>query len=115
VVAWGGALAVLGLLVVLVSPFALLAVGGFFLVGLGAANLVPVLFSAAGRQTTMAPALAVAAVTSAGYAGILAGPPLLGFIAHAAGLNAAFWLVTALLAAALAFGGGAVSRPSPRS
>jgi acyl-CoA synthetase (NDP forming) len=58
---------------------------------------VPVLFSAAGRQTSMAPALAVAAVTSTAYAGVLTGPPLLGFIAHADGLPAAFWLVTGLL------------------
>jgi predicted MFS family arabinose efflux permease len=97
VLRWGGALAVAGLVLVLLCPFAPAAIGGFLLIGLGAANVVPVLFSAAGRQTSMAPALAVAAVTSTAYAGVLTGPPLLGFIAHADGLPAAFWLVTGLL------------------
>jgi len=97
VLQWGGGLAILGLALVLTRPFAPLAVGGFLLVGLGAANVVPVLFSAAGRQTSMPPTLAVAAVTSTAYAGVLAGPPVLGFVAHAVGLPAAFWLLTGLL------------------
>ena len=97
VLQWGGALAILGLALVLACPFAPLAVGGFLLVGLGAANVVPVLFSAAGRQTSMPPTLAVAAVTSTAYVGVLAGPPVLGFIAHAIGLPTAFWLLTGLL------------------
>ncbi|HTX50057.1 MAG TPA: MFS transporter [Caulobacteraceae bacterium] len=106
----GGALtAVSGFLIVLCCPLAPVAIGGFLLVGLGAANIVPVLFSAAGRQRNMAPTLAVAAVASTGYVGILAGPPTLGFIGHAVGLAAAFWLVTALLAL-VALAGGAATR-----
>jgi predicted MFS family arabinose efflux permease len=97
VLQWGGALAILGLAWVLTCPFAPLAAAGFLLVGLGAANVVPVLFSAAGRQTSMPPTLAVAAVTSTAYAGVLAGPPALGFVAHAVGLPAAFWLLAGLL------------------
>lgn len=97
VLQWGGGLAILGLVLVLACPFAPLAVGGFLLVGLGAANIVPVLFSAAGGQTSMPPTLAVAAVTSTAYIGVLAGPPVLGFVAHAVGLPAAFWLLTGLL------------------
>jgi len=97
VVQAGGSLAVLGVVAVLVCPIPALALGGFLLLGLGAANVVPVLFSAAGRQTTMPPALAVAAVTSTGYAGILAGPPLLGFVARAVGLPNAFWILACLL------------------
>ncbi|HWD68106.1 MAG TPA: MFS transporter [Caulobacteraceae bacterium] len=97
VLQWGGALAILGLVWVLACPFAPLAAAGFLLVGLGAANVVPVLFSAAGRQTSMPPTLAVAAVTSTAYAGVLAGPPGLGFVAHAVGLPAAFWLLAGLL------------------
>jgi predicted MFS family arabinose efflux permease len=97
VLQWGGALAILGLVWVLTCPFAPLAAAGFLLVGLGAANVVPVLFSAAGRQTSMPPTLAVAAVTSTAYAGVLAGPPVLGFVAHAVGLPAAFWLLAGLL------------------
>src|SRR5262249_31077678 len=93
----GGALAALGLVVVLTSPLPWLAIAGVLLVGLGAANVVPVLFSAAGRQTAMPPALALAAVTSTGYAGVLAGPPLVGLLAHALSLPTAFWLLAALV------------------
>jgi hypothetical protein len=75
-------------------PVALL---GFLLIGLGAANLVPVFFSRAGRQTIMPAGLAVAAVTTAGYAGILVGPALMGFVSDATSLPTAFWLVTALM------------------
>jgi hypothetical protein len=56
----------------------------------------------------MPPALAVAAITTTGYAGILLGPALIGFAAEAAGLVAAFWglavlmLVFPLTAAAVA-------------
>jgi predicted MFS family arabinose efflux permease len=94
----GGLLAVAGFAVVLTAPVVPLALGGFLLIGLGASNLVPVLFSAAGRQKVMPPALAIAAITTLAYAGILAGPALVGFVAHAVGLAAAFWLLAALMA-----------------
>jgi MFS family permease len=92
---WGGVLAVGGfaLLLTIRSTPALL---GFVLIGLGASNIVPVLFSLAGRQTVMPAGLAVAAVTSAGYAGILAGPAAVGFVSHLSDLPTAFWLLTAL-------------------
>ena len=108
VVQWGGLTAVLGLLLVLCSPIASGAIGGFLLVGLGAANIVPVLFSAAGRQRDMPASLAVAAVTSTGYVGILAGPPVLGFVGHAVGLAGAFWLVMGLVCFVPLLGGAAV-------
>ena len=75
-------------------PFAL---AGFALVGLGASNIVPVLYSALGRQRAMPANLAVGAVTTLGYSGILIGPAGIGFIAHAAGLPTAFLGVAALL------------------
>jgi len=51
---------------------------------------VPILFTAAGQQHAMPASLAVAAITTIGYAGILAGPAVIGFIAHATSLNLAF-------------------------
>ncbi|WP_413723320.1 MFS transporter [Sodalis sp. RH23] len=70
---------------------------GFMLVGLGAANLVPLLFSVVGTQTDMPPNLALAAISGVGYAGILAGPALIGFIAHLTSLFTAFGCVALLL------------------
>jgi predicted MFS family arabinose efflux permease len=93
----GGLVAVAGFVVLLAVPLRPIAMAGFLLIGLGAANLVPVLFSAAGRQRTMPPALAIAAVTTTGYAGILAGPAAVGFVAQALGLTTSFWLLAALM------------------
>jgi predicted MFS family arabinose efflux permease len=98
VLIWGGLTAVSGFIVLLTIPFPPVAMAGFLLIGFGASNLVPVLFSLAGRQTAMPAALAVAALTTTGYAGILAGPAGMGFLAQAIGLHAAFWLLAGLLA-----------------
>ena len=89
----------LGLALVVLGPTLLVALLGFVLIGLGAANLVPVLFSAAGRQKVMPPGIAIAAVTTTGYAGILLGPAAIGFVSQATSLVAAFWILVALMAA----------------
>ena len=59
---------------------------GFGLVGAGLANVVPVLFSVAGR-TGSSPAVGVASAATAGYAGLLIGPVVIGAIASAVGLR----------------------------
>jgi predicted MFS family arabinose efflux permease len=94
---WGGCIAVAGFALLLTSPIAAAALAGFILIGLGAANIVPVLFRRAGSQTVMPPGLAVAAITTSGYAGVLMGPASIGFVAKAVGLNVAFWMLAALL------------------
>jgi MFS family permease len=73
---------------------------GFFLIGAGLSNIVPILFSAAGRQTTMPTTLAVAAISSIGYSGILLGPAFIGAIAHQTSLINAF-IVIGLLSISL--------------
>jgi predicted MFS family arabinose efflux permease len=98
VLAWGGVLTVAGFILLLTAPFAPVAMAGFLLIGFGASNIVPVLFSLAGRQTVMPAVLAVAALTTTGYAGILAGPAAVGFVSRNFGLPAAFWLLAALMA-----------------
>jgi len=87
---WGGLVVIAGLALIVVAPGLAAPMAGYLLVGAGAANLVPVLFSAAGRQSVMPPALAIAAVTTTGYAGILLGPALIGFAAQVTSLGAAF-------------------------
>jgi MFS family permease len=94
---WGGLLLLLGYGVMLLAPVAAVALFGMLLIGLGASNVVPILFRHAGKQTVMPAGLAIAAVTTIGYAGILAGPAAIGFVAQGIGLPAAFWLLTALL------------------
>jgi predicted MFS family arabinose efflux permease len=97
VVAAGAVCAAGGVALGTLAPSWPMAVAGYALVGVGCSNIVPVLFTSAGRQTDMPESVAVPAITTLGYAGILAGPAVIGFVAHAATLSAAFLLVSALL------------------
>lgn len=96
---WGGLATIGGFALVLSAAIASLSMSGFLLIGLGASNIVPVLFRRAGAQRAMPAGLAVAAITTAGYAGNLVGPAAIGFVAKAVGLPVAFWLLAALVGA----------------
>ncbi|QCJ01102.1 MFS transporter [Agrobacterium larrymoorei] len=72
--------------------------GCYFVVGLGVSNLAPIFFSAAGDQKKMPEHLAVAAIASIGYSGILVGPAIIGFVSHASGLKSSFILLAILMA-----------------
>jgi len=102
VVAVSGVLAAAGFLVVTLLPGWVPSLLGYALVGAGCANIVPVLFTAVGRQRVMPESQALPAVTTLGYAGILAGPAGIGFAAQAVGLAGAFLGVAALLLAVAA-------------
>ncbi len=101
-IVFGALLAAAGVLVLtLVTPWQASLIG-YVLVGLGCANIAPALFSLAGHQTRMPGALAITAVSTLGFAGILAGPALIGFAANHFGLIAAFiGVATALLLVAM--------------
>lgn len=98
---FGSVLTGAGFLVAALVPSWQIGVLGYFLVGAGASNVVPVLFSAAGRQKDMPANLAMAGVTTLGYAGILVGPALIGFAARATSLPTATLGVAALTLAVL--------------
>jgi predicted MFS family arabinose efflux permease len=97
IMVWGSLVAIAGFIVLLLAPTMPVAVAGFILIGLGAANVVPVLFRLAGSQKVMPGGLAIAAITTMGYAGILLGPAAIGFVAGHVGLAMAFWMIPALL------------------
>ncbi|WDF72370.1 MFS transporter [Novosphingobium sp. KACC 22771] len=94
---WGGALAVAGFGVLIAAPVAWVAWAGFVLIGLGAANIVPVLFRQAASQTQMAAAQAIAAISTTGYAGVLLGPAAIGLVAEYAGLKMSFAMLAGLI------------------
>lgn len=110
----GSALGALTLGAALVAGQPAAALVGFAGVGLGLANVVPVVFSAAGRMPGVAPGVGIAAVSTAGYCGFLAGPPLIGFLAELAGLAVGLGLV-ALALALMALGGGTLKPDEARS
>ena len=97
VVTVGGLLAMGGILLATLVPLWQAALLGYAMVGLGCSNIVPVLFTAVGRQTSMPQSVAVPAMSTLGYAGVLAGPAAIGFIAHHSSLPMAFLLVAALM------------------
>ena len=99
VVLVGGLCAALGFVVATTIPSWQVGLLGYALVGVGCANIVPVLFSAVGRQSVMPENVAVPAITTLGYAGILAGPAGIGFIAHMTDLPTAFLILAAMLVA----------------
>lgn len=107
---FSGALAASGLATSLLVGRPAIALLGFGLVGLGVANLIPILFSAAGRTQGIAAGLALAAVATTGYVGYLVGPPLIGLAAEATGLRAALAIVC-LACALVAVGARIVAPP----
>jgi MFS family permease len=98
---WGALLTgvPLGAMLLIGHPAAALV--GLFLVGLGVSNGVPLMFSAAGRQPDTPPGPGIAAVSSMGSLGFLAGPPVIGVLADAVSLPWA--LATLILGAAVVF------------
>jgi MFS family permease len=94
----GGALIGAGALAVALiigDPFA--AVVGFAGMGIGLSNIIPVVFSAAGRLPGLAPGIGIAAVSTTGYFGFLAGPPLIGLIAEVSSLPIGLGVVAVLV------------------
>lgn len=82
-----------GLFISILFPYLASAIVGFLLVGLGVSSVVPLIYSLAGKSGTMPAGLALAAVSSVSFLGFLIGPPLIGFIAEAAGLRLSFAVI----------------------
>ena len=95
----GALLTALPLVVFLLIGTPAAGLAGLFCVGLGVANGVPLMFSAAGRRRDTAPGPGIAAVSSMGSLGFLAGPPFIGFMADAVSLP---WALSVLVLGAAA-------------
>jgi predicted MFS family arabinose efflux permease len=97
----GAVLAALGVGLTLARTAPAAAIAGFALMGLGLSVVFPLtLLAAAGRGAAAGPGLA--AVSTVGYGGFLAGPPVIGLVAGATGLREALVLLPALCLAAAA-------------
>ena len=89
-----------GLVMGLLFAEPLLAMVGFACVRIGLANIVPLVFSAAGRVPGMSAGNGIAAVATSGYTGFLAGRPLIGFLSELMGLALALGVVAVIILAA---------------
>lgn len=87
-----------GILVAGLTSSPWLAIGAFAVAGLGIANTVPILFSAAGNQPDTSPGAGVSVVTTMGYSGILVAPSLIGFVAERTGFAPIYIAIAVLLA-----------------
>lgn len=97
-------LTAVGTTVALFVPSVWVAMAAFFVGGIGIGNVAPVLFAGGGRLEPDAPGRGIAAVTSLGYSGFLAGPPLIGMVAEFVTLQWSLGLtvIAALIIAAFA-------------
>lgn len=98
----GISIILLSLIVLIIAPIPVVAYASLFMMGLGIANLVPILISAASRTNSMDGVKAITAVTTVGYGGLLLGPALIGSISSAISLQGAFAGICFLLMLALA-------------
>ena len=113
----GGIVAAAGLGAALLAGDTLAAVAGFALLGAGLAVVVPVVFRAASAIPGVPPGTGLAAVSTMGYLGFLAGPPLIGSLAAATTLPLALGLlvVVGVVVAALARAATPVAAAGTRS
>lgn len=91
-----GILIASGLFTAVLFPNIIAATIGFLLVGFGVSSVVPLVFSLAGKTSTMSASAALAAVSTISFLGFLIGPPVIGFIAELSSLRISF-VVIALL------------------
>lgn len=83
----------IGLATVVLAPHWWVVLFGYGIVGLGCANIVPIMFSRVGRQTQMPQAVALSYVSSFAYTGALLGPALVGLGSEMFGLNVVFIMI----------------------
>ena len=100
----GGLVATLGLMLAILMPQIPTTLLGFAAVGLGLSIIVPMAFSAAGRLSGISAGSGIAGVATIGYAGFLAGPPVIGLLAEWTSLPGALLLVAALTATLMVTG-----------
>ncbi len=75
-----GALAFVGLAMMLIFQNEMMTLIGLFLVGLGLATIVPIVYSTAGNTEGVSPSVGIAMATTIGYTGFFIGPPVIGFL-----------------------------------
>ncbi len=92
-----GLIAALGIFVAALAPNDIVAIAGFAFAGLGVANMVPILFSAAGNHPGTSSGSGIATVTMIGYCGILLAPSVIGFAAETIGYRTTYMVIAGLL------------------
>lgn len=91
-----------GLSMAVALPYTVTAGLGYILVGFGVSCIVPMVFSLAGKSKNMSSSSALASISTVGYLGFVLVPPMVGYIAQAAGLRWSFGII-AIFGAVIVF------------
>jgi MFS family permease len=83
----------LGLYTAVIFPFLIPSTIAFMMVGFGVSNVIPIIYSAAGRNTTIPTGEALTIVTGISFLGFLIGPPVIGHIAELTSLRYSFGFI----------------------
>ncbi|MEJ8803876.1 MFS transporter [Pontibacter sp. H249] len=79
-----------GILLSILFPSFWPAMIGFSLVGFGCAAVIPMTYSLAGASKKYSPGIAISLIATFGIVGMLIGPPMIGYLAHAFNLKVSF-------------------------
>ena len=79
-----------GMSLMIFFPFFWPALIGFSFVGIGVAAIIPMTFVLAGKSDKYSPGMAISIITTYAIAGMLLGPPLIGYLAHLFNLKISF-------------------------
>lgn len=94
----GGLTAAIGFLLTALAHVPWQAIMGLGLSGFGLANIIPLVYGAAGNLNHKEPGTAIAGVATIGYVGFLIGPPMVGALADAFSLRVSFVVIAVFLA-----------------
>lgn len=81
---------VCGISMAIIFPHFWTAMAGFSLVGFGTAAVVPMSYALAGASRKYSPGMAISIITTYTITGMLLGPPMIGYLAHAFNLRVSF-------------------------
>jgi MFS family permease len=91
-----GIFTALGLLMAVCFPYVIPSTIALLLIGIGVSPTVPLVFSAAGKSKKLNPGVAIAAVSTLGFVGLLIGPPMIGFVAGITSLKISFIILSVI-------------------
>lgn len=81
---------VIGIGLAIIFPIFWIAMIGFSLVGFGVAAIIPMSYALAGASKKYSPGMAISIIATYSITGMLLGPPLIGYLAHAFNLRTSF-------------------------
>lgn len=79
-----------GICLAIIFPTFWTAMFGFSLVGFGTASIIPMSYALAGASKKYSPGMAISIIATYSITGMLLGPPLIGYLAHAFNLRVSF-------------------------